>query len=224
MKCKSNRNRVYLYKVNTMKRISVIVLGFFLMIMSSFLFIKNEEKYPTLELDASMPLGEHYMLNVDEQKLYLNKLKKDNGLLVVFSCNTCPFVIQWEDRYNEIANIALANNIGMVLINSNEAKRSGEDSFTAMKDHAEKQQYKMPYLRDDKSMLANAFGAKTTPHVFLFNADDKLVYKGAIDDNSRSKEEVSKHYLLDALKALALGKEISPAETPAKGCSIKRIH
>lgn len=183
----------------------------------------EEEKYPTINLGSKMPLADQVMKNVDGKELSLNNVSKTNGTLVIFSCNTCPFVIQWENRYDDVAGIANRLEIGTVFINSNEAKRTGDDSYEMMQAHAEANFYKAPYLVDENSKLANAFGAKTTPHVFLFDAKGKLVYKGAIDDNSKDETAVKEHYLKDALYALGNGKTIVKNQTDAKGCSIKRI-
>ena len=79
--------------------------------------------------------------------------------------------------------LAKKNNIGLVYINSNYKKRDGDDSYEEMKKHAKKMNYRFPYLLDEKSKLANSFGAKTTPHIFMFNSNLQLAYKGAIDDN-----------------------------------------
>ena len=181
------------------------------------------EKYPTLTLGSELPMQDAEMLNINGEMLSLAKIKGKKGTLVIFSCNTCPFVTQWENRYNEVADLATKNGIGTVLINSNEAKRLGDDSFEAMKAHAAEIGYTMPYLVDENSALANAFGAKTTPHVFLFNGDNALVYMGAIDDNSKEADKVRATYLKDALTDLGAGKEIKISKTDAKGCSIKRV-
>ena len=176
------------------------------------------------------PMADAAMLGVDGDKHTLNELKGDNGLLVIFSCNTCPFVVGsgsktegWEGRYNGLADLAAELNIGMVLINSNEAKREGDDSFTAMKNHARDAEYKMPYLVDEGSKLANNMGARTTPHIYLFDGDMNLVYRGSIDDNVNRAEDVEERYLENALERLATGKKIKVAETKAVGCSIKRV-
>ncbi|MFN9800219.1 MAG: thioredoxin family protein, partial [Bacteroidota bacterium] len=73
------------------------------------------------------------------------------------------------------------------------------------------------------SELANAFGARTTPHVFVFDKNLKLVYRGAIDDNYESPAKVKQSYLLDAISNLAAGKKVDPADTKPVGCSIKRV-
>ena len=148
---------------------------------------------------------------------------KKNGLIVLFTSNTCPFVVKWEDRYKIAEELAKKNNLGFVYINSNYKKRDGDDSFEEMKKHAKKMNYRFPYLLDEKSELANAFGAKTTPHFFLFNSNDQLVYKGAIDDNYKDIKKVKEFYLEDAINQLAKGKRIKVSETKPVGCSIKRF-
>lgn len=170
------------------------------------------------------------MMNIDGQPQTLLNLKGENGLLVIFSCNTCPFVVGngtktegWEGRYNGLAELAESLNIGMVLINSNEAKRDGDDSFTEMKNHAKEAGYTMPYLVDEGSKLANACGARTTPHVFLYNGNLELAYRGSIDDNVNRASEVKEKYLEMAMNRLAEAKKIKTTETKAVGCSIKRV-
>lgn len=180
------------------------------------------QKNSQLEIGATIPNSEDLMINVSDEKMSLINNFNENGLLVVFSCNTCPFVIMWEDRYRQLEKMCQTNNVGMVYINSNEAKRDGDDSLEAMKNHAKTMGYTFPYLIDQNSVLANAFGAKTTPHVFLFNKNKKLVYKGAIDDNYRDISQVNKTYLLDAIEQMVEGLDIHIKKTNAKGCSIKR--
>jgi thioredoxin-related protein len=177
-----------------------------------------------------MPLSDIQLTDVrTDTKIALKEIKREKGLLVIFSCNTCPFVVGtpdfpgWERQYNDLYEKAKQNGIGMVLINSNEGKRGKDDSYTEMKNHAEDKGYKMPYLLDENSKLANEFEAKTTPHVYLFDGEMKLVYSGSVDniwDNKRIEETP---YLVNAMNALNQGKKIKPSETPPRGCSIKRI-
>lgn len=182
------------------------------------------ENYTTLSIGDKAPLQSMKMQNIDGNELNLEGLKKENGIVVIFTCNTCPFVLQWEDRYPELAELAANKGIGVALINSNEAKRKGEDSMKEMIKHATEMGYgDLAYLVDEKSTLANAFGAKTTPHVFLFDKDWSLVYEGAIDDNSKDAKSVKASYLKDALNNLQAGEKISPNNTKAIGCSIKRV-
>lgn len=172
------------------------------------------------------PLTDVKMKNVDGKFYDLKSLQGKKGLIVIFSCNTCPFVLGWQDQYNPIYERAREAGLGMVLINSNEAFRQNEDSFEAMKEHALKNNYKMPYLVDQNHQLADAFGAQTTPHVFVFDKNWKLVFKGSINDKyetSRSGTEPSKFYLMDVIEAMAGDYPIKLTESRAIGCSIKRI-
>lgn len=182
-----------------------------------------------LAIGELAPMATAPMMATDGQQHTLTTLAKDNGLLVIFSCNTCPFVVGngtktegWEGRYNGLAQMAEELGIGMVLVNSNEAKREGDDSLPEMKKHAMEAGYTVPYLVDEGSKLANACGARTTPHVYLFNNKFELAYRGSIDDNVNRAEEVTERYLEMAMTRMAEGKKIKTAETKAVGCSIKR--
>ena len=111
----------------------------------------------------------------------------------------------------------------MVIVNSNEAKRDLDDSFTEMQKHSRDKKYDAPYVMDKNHILADAFGASTTPHVFLFDNKLKLAYKGAIDDNVRSEKGVKQKWLEKAIINLGKGTKIDPSETRNSGCSIKRL-
>ena len=154
---------------------------------------------------------------------------KKNGLIIVFSCNTCPFVVGskhfpgWEKQYNELYDASMKNKIGFLLVNSNEAKRGGDDAFDKMETHAKKNKYKMAYLLDENSNLANELLAKTTPHVFFYNAQLELIYSGSIDNIWDGKRKKEQYYLKDAIRSHVSSKKIKPSATPPKGCSIKRV-
>lgn len=198
-----------------MKALATILLA------TTFLFAPTEDQ---LKIGEKAPKQDLQLKNIDGNDVTLEKLKGEKGLLVIYSCNTCPWVVAWEDRYNEIYKQCANEGIGFVLVNSNEAKREGADSMDEMKKHAkDKGYFNFAYVVDENHVLADAFGATKTPDVFLFNADLELVYKGAIDDNSKDKNAVEEPYLMNAVKALSAGKEINPATTKALGCSIKRI-
>ena len=167
-------------------------------------------------------LGVDYILkNIDGNDTSLGKLKKSNGILVVFSCNTCPWVIRWQDRYNILSAFSRKNDIGFVAVNSNARLHESVDSMDEMIYHATANEYGFPYVLDEDAKLAKAFGAMKTPHVYLFNSDNKLVYTGAIDDNAKSAKKVKNNYLMDAIRALGSSKKIKISETKALGCSIK---
>ena len=167
-------------------------------------------------------VGLDYILNnVDGKNLSLSDLKKENGILVIFSCNTCPWVVRWQDRYNSIAKTCENNRVGFVVVNSNARLHDSVDSIEEMIKHANSNKYSFPYAMDQNAKLAKAFGAAKTPHVYLFNSDGKLFYKGAIDDNAKSAKKVKNTYLKDALVALGKNEKIELSSTKALGCSIK---
>ena len=197
-------------------------IGAALMSLTLMLSALNTQAQEKVNVGDMIPMMSYKMMDVSGEKFNLRELNKDQGLLVIFSCNTCPFVIQWEDRYNELKDMCAANDIGMVLVNSNEAKRSGDDSFEKMQAKAEKEGYKMHYVVDENHQLADAFGAATTPHIFLFNTDAKLAYRGLIDDNGKDKSAVTQPYLKNAISAMVAGEKINPEVTKSIGCSIKR--
>ena len=183
-----------------------------------------------LAIGEKAPMSVSPLLATDGASQTLLGMKGENGLLVIFSCNTCPFVVGrepktegWEGRYNALHELAQSLNIGMVLVNSNEAKRDGDDSLAEMKKHAMEVGYTMPYVVDEGSKLANACGARTTPHVYLFNGNLELAYRGSIDDNVNRADEVTERYLEVAMTRMAEGKKIKTETTKGVGCSIKRV-
>jgi peroxiredoxin len=166
-------------------------------------------------------MPEYKMKDVSGKQVSLNESKTDKGLLVIFSCNTCPYVKLSETRIKQYSDFCLSNGIGCVIINSNEAQRNEEDSFDEMTKYYTAQNLKCSYTVDEKSQLADAFGATRTPQCFLFN-NKGLVYKGAIDDNVKDAAQVKNAYLKAALEALLKGKNAAPQETKSIGCTIKR--
>ena len=109
----------------------------------------------------------------------------------------------------------------MIAINSNVARFNGDDSLYEMKKHAKEKKYNFPYAQDPKAKLAYAFGATKTPHVYLFNDKDNLVYRGAIDDNARDGDAVEESFLSNAIDQLLAGRKIKKTTSKAIGCSIK---
>jgi len=184
---------------------------------------------PDLTIGTALPAADVKLKDVTGKEYTLKDLAGAKGLLVIFTCNTCPFVVGtddsegWEGRYPELAAYAARHGVGVALVNSNEAKREAGDSFADMQQRYKLKQYSGHYLLDAGHVVADAFGARTTPHVFLFDGKLKLAYKGAIDDNVGSASAVKEKWLHNALDNLSSGKAIDPATTRNVGCSIKRI-
>lgn len=196
-----------------------LVFLFVLLLSFSVYAANNTGK---LEVRDKAVLTDVKMTDVSGKSLSLEDVKDKNGVLVLFSCNTCPFVKKWEGRYNDLKAWADKNDVGMIVLNSNYQKRSGDDSMEAMQQKAEEHAYSFYYVVDEESKIANAFGGQTTPHAFLFDGDFELAYKGLIDDNYDSADDVSKAYLKDAIASLASGEEVAITETKPIGCGIKR--
>ena len=180
----------------------------------AFTLLMSEE----ISIGSKMPGSDYILKNINGNESELSTFKKENGLLVVFSCNTCPWVIRWQGRYNPISELCSKNDIGFVAVNSNAKQHDGVDSFGSMKKHAKKYEYMFPYVLDSGSRLAKAFGAMVTPHVYLFDKNGDLRYRGAIDDGPK---RVKREYLVDAINSVSKGKSVKTKTTKTLGCSIK---
>ena len=174
-----------------------------------------------LKIGSEMPLAEVKMTDVGGKNVSLKDAMGENGLLVVFSCNTCPWVNAWEDRYISVSKLSQKKGVGMIAINSNEGSRENGDGMKDMQARAKKAKYDFYYTVDEGSKLASAFGASLTPHIYLFNNKGTLVYRGAIDDNARRPKKVENPWLMDAINAMVAGDKINTTSTKALGCSIK---
>jgi thioredoxin-related protein len=175
-----------------------------------------------LPIGSTLPKQDKKLKDVSGKETSLKEARDKNGLLVMFSCNTCPYVIKNQQRTKAICSYAQKNGLGVVVINSNEGNRGNEESFEAMKTYASKQHYQWKYLVDSESELANAFGANRTPECYLFDKDLKLVYHGAIDNNPSDEDNVSRKHLQIAIDEAVSGKDVSVKETKSVGCGIKR--
>ena len=174
-----------------------------------------------LSLGSSIPMPELKMPDVSGKAMSFQDVMGSEGMVVIFSCNTCPWVHRWEGRYVELASAFTPRGVGFVAVNSNEAFRTQGDSFADMQARAKAKGYNFYYTLDEASRLAREFGATRTPHVFVFNAEGQLVYRGAVDDNAHEPDKVDEAYLADALDALLAGEPIKKAATKALGCTIK---
>jgi len=215
-----------LSKRASVKRLTTVavILPTLALFISSFIWTSSVE----LKIGKKVPMMDSKMTGIDGKNLSLTDAMGEKGLLVVFSCNTCPFVVGsskfdgWEVQYNDLHKMAKANGLEMVLINSNEAKRGNDDSMNEMKNRALEKGYTMPYLVDEGSALADAFGAKTTPHLFILAPDGKLLFRGSIDNSWDSNRKTDENYAQDAITALGQNKKLKTKTSEPRGCSIKR--
>lgn len=182
-----------------------------------------QDNIKSIEIGSEIPSPGVKMKSTDKKEVALNDVKTNNGLLVMFSCNTCPYVVKSQERTKEMLAYAKEKGIGAVVVNSNEAKRESDDSPKAMAKYAKDNGYSnVSYVIDEKSKLADAFGATRTPEVFLFDGNGKLMYKGAMEDNPTSPAESKELYLKAAIDKMTMGQNPDPASTKSIGCTIKR--
>jgi len=142
-------------------------------------------------------------------------------LVVVFTCNHCPYAIACEDRLIALQSDYQDKGVQLVAINPNDAVGYPDDSFGKMKERAQAKGFNFPYLRDESQEVARAYDAACTPDIFVFDRDRKLLYNGRIDDNWQESENVTRHELRELLDAALQGKDVDFAHTPSMGCSIK---
>lgn len=176
-----------------------------------------------LPIGSALPAADVKMKDVTGTMVSFTDARKNQGILVMFSCNTCPYVIKNQQRTRDICAYALAHQVGVILLNSNEAQRGDEDSYAAMQAYAKDQQYHWYYAVDQDSKMANLFGATRTPQCFLFDAGGKLVYQGAIDNNPGDGANVTRTHLHMAIDEMLSGKDVTVKESRSVGCQIKRL-
>ena len=172
-----------------------------------------------LKIGSSAP--DFNLPGVDGKKYSLASFADKKALIVIFSCNHCPYVQAYEGRIKQIQSDYATKGVSVVAINSNEDTGYPEDSFENMKNRAAEQKFNFPYLRDEDQSVARAYDATHTPEIFIFDKERKLAFHGKIDDNWQEPNKVQNHYLRNALDELLSGKEISVPETFTIGCTIK---
>jgi peroxiredoxin len=157
---------------------------------------------------------------VDGRNHTLDEYADATILVLVQSCNHCPYVLAWEGRIDALAREYADRGVRFVAVNSNDAEAYPADSFDAMVEHAREAEYSFDYLYDESQEVARTLGSERTPEAFVFDADRRLVYHGAVDDN-REEADVTASYLRDALEAALAGETPPVADTPPVGCTVK---
>ncbi len=163
--------------------------------------------------------------NIDNSMVSLSDYNDAKGVIVVFTCNHCPYSKMYEDRIIALDKKYKEKGFPVVAINPNDPAVSAGDDFESMKERAKSKGFTFPYLFDDGQKVYPKFGATRTPHVFVLNkekADNFVVsYIGAIDNNARDAASADEFYVEDAVNNLLAGKKPVTTSTKAIGCSIK---
>jgi peroxiredoxin len=172
------------------------------------------------ELALGLPPPAFSLAGVDGDTHSLTDYQEAKAVLVVFTCLSCPFARAYEERIITLAHDYAERGVQVVAIMPNDPKIVPADATDKLKQRAEEMDYPFPYLIDETQGVATAFGARVTPHAFLFGPDQRLVYRGRIDDDADGAK-VTRHDLRNALDAVLAGEEIPTASTKAFGCTIK---
>ncbi len=165
------------------------------------------------------------LTNIDGKKVSLSDYKDEWGVILTFTCNTCPYAVMYEDRIIALDKKYASKKYPVLAIMPNNVAVKPGDNLEAMKQRAEEKGFTFPYLIDAKQDVYPKFGATKTPHVYVLNKSESgfiVSYIGAIDDNYKDASAVTKKYVENAVDALIKGEEFSPKETKAIGCSIKK--
>ena len=172
-----------------------------------------------LKIGAKLP--DFNLPGVDGKNYSPNSFKDSKILVVMFTCNHCPYVQAYEERLINLQNDFKSKGVSFVAINANDEKNYPEDSFEKMVKRAKEKSYNFPYLRDKTQEIVKTFGASYTPEVFVFDQSRILQYHGRIDDSCKEPEKVTKRDLKEAIESLLTNKKIETTETQAIGCSVK---
>ncbi|QDU77125.1 Redoxin [Bremerella volcania] len=145
-------------------------------------------------------------------------LKDKKAIVIAFTCNTCPYAIDYQDRLKKLARKwASDDRVALIAVNSN---LIDDDSLEAMKERAKAEEFTFPYLKDEKQELGKAWGATRTPEFFVIDSERKVVYMGAMDDDTNAAE-ATVNYVDKAVEATLAGKNPEVQETVAIGCNIR---
>lgn len=171
----------------------------------------------TLQIGDSAP---SFMLPGTDGHNHVFGGEDEHPTVVIFTCNHCPYALAWEDRLLDVGRDYLHHGVRFLAINPNDAEQKPADSFDEMKKRLVENPWPFPYLRDESQEVAAKYGAKTTPDVFVFDDEDRLVYRGAPDADYEDASQ-NAQWLRDALDAVLAGNAPATAETEPVGCSVK---
>ncbi|MDE1821345.1 MAG: thioredoxin family protein [Euryarchaeota archaeon] len=179
------------------------------------------------ELDAfKLNVGDHAptfrdLPGTDGKKWGLRDFDRSRLLLVVFSCNHCPYAQAWEGRIVEVVRDYAVKGLGTIMINPNETVNYPDDRMDRMIERARAKGYPFPYVRDEDQSVARAYGALVTPHPLLFDKDRRLIFQGKLDDSWQEPSKAKHRFLREALDAGLAGRPVPTPTSSVIGCTVK---
>ncbi|MCA9225781.1 MAG: thioredoxin family protein [Planctomycetales bacterium] len=197
------------------KSIAALTLG---IILTSVGSLVAGEFNPDINIGDPAPVYRE-LPGTDGKQHSSSDLKDKRVVVVAFTCNSCPYAVDYEDRLNQLAQkyAAADSAVGVVAINVNKAEK---DALPAMIERAREKKFTFPYLYDESQQIARDFGASRTPEFFVLNADRKIVYMGAMDDDATGKD-IKQHFVAEAIAAALAGKLPETKETVPIGCNVR---
>lgn len=185
----------------------------------SFANLNDNEGYDIGDIATDFSLE-----NIDGKMVSLSDYKNAKGFIVIFTCNTCPYAVAYEDRIIELDKKYASLGYPVIAIMPNNPEVQPKDSMEDMKARAKAKGFTFPYLMDAGQKIYPQYGATKTPHVYVLqktNKGNQVKYIGAIDDNYQDAAAVKVKYVENAIDALLKGKEVPETKTRAIGCTIK---
>ncbi|NCG03872.1 MAG: redoxin domain-containing protein [Bacteroidetes bacterium] len=192
-----------------------------LILLSSFFLVTHNHGYKVGDIATDVLLS-----NTNGEMVSLADYTDAKGFIVIFTCNTCPYSVAYEDRIIALDKKYAPKGYPVIAINPNDPAAKAGESLSDMKTRAAEKEFTFPYLQDKGQHVYPKYGATRTPHVFILEKNEKgnvVQYIGAIDDSSRNPEKVEQRYVEDAVDALLAGQSPKVTTTKAIGCSIKTL-
>jgi len=196
-------------------------LFFVTMMLVGTIMLISMKKANIKPYDIGEKVEDFELRNIDDNYINLSDYMGDQGAIIIFTCNTCPYAQLYEDRIIQLHKKFSDKGFPVLAINANDVAQKPGDSFENMKTRATDKQFPFPYLFDADQNVYPKFGATNTPQVFLIDAKMKLRYSGAIDDNPQNPAAIKINYVENAIGALMADEDPNPARTKAIGCGIK---
>jgi len=200
-----------------MKTTKILILSLLFISFSSF--TKRGSGYEVGDVATDFSLE-----NVNGKKVSLADYKEAKGFIIIFTCNTCPYAVAYEDRIIELDKRYASKGFPVIAIMPNNTDVKPGDNMDAMQRRANSKGFTFPYLIDEGQEIYPQYGATKTPHVYILQKEEAgnvVKYIGAIDDNYKDAASVNTKYVEAAVDALLIGKQIEETKTRAIGCSIK---
>lgn len=201
-----------------MKKLNLILIGLLVIGLST----------KSWSQDSGYQIGDKAsdfnLKGVDGAWVSLNTQKEAKGAIVIFTCNTCPYAVAYEDRIIDLHKNYASKGYPVIAINSNDAKASPGDSFEKMQQRSKDKKFPFAYVYDQSQDVIKNYGGTRTPHVYLLQKEGGnfiVKYIGAIDNNHQDASAVTEKYVEDALDSLMNGRKITVESTKAIGCTIK---